>query len=149
MASEFPSIPSTTASSSPSSASDCVLWIGIIPLAVPVLLIGSLSACLHFVPRTFGLQSNESIRFVRIASVLPPLRCPDRGIIHISGAQEVEWLKSQLKEKLRSTELGDSVRGDVQTLLTVLQCPVFGKIVTIEVSLHADFLYVYSIHKCL
>lgn len=85
--------------------------------------------------RTFRLESNESIRFVQMVNLLTRLQRPDPRLICLSGVQEVEWLKSQLKEKLRNPELDDSVRCDVQTLLTVLQCPVFGKIVTIEVGL--------------
>lgn len=50
-----------------------------------------------------------------------------------AGPQEVKWLKNLLKDKLRNRELDPGVKSDMQTLLSVLQDPVFGKIVTIEV----------------
>ena len=45
----------------------------------------------------------------------------------------MEWLAGQLRQKLILADLDDGVRCDIQTLLAVLQCPVFEKIVTIEV----------------
>ena len=46
----------------------------------------------------------------------------------------MEWLAGQLRLKLRQTDLDPSLRRDATTLLRALQCPVFEKIVTIDVS---------------
>lgn len=61
------------------------------------------------------------------------------------GPQEVKWLTTLLKDKLRNRELDAGVKSDMQTLLSVLQDPVFGKIVTIEVCFsHLRFAYVHA-----
>lgn len=46
----------------------------------------------------------------------------------------MQWLTAVLKDKLKNRELDASIKSDMETLLSVLQDPVFGKIVTIEVS---------------
>ena len=46
---------------------------------------------------------------------------------------EVRVLQAQLKEKLQMGGLDANMQSDIQTLLSVLQSPLFEKIVTIEV----------------
>lgn len=63
--------------------------------------------------------------------------------MNVTGANEIQLLVERFREELKSPDIKKNVKNDITTLLTVLQCPVFASILSIQVSISClmDTLY--------
>lgn len=62
-----------------------------------------------------------------------------------TGHDEVAWLIEKLRDELNTPDLNNSLKSDIETLISVLSCPVFSSLVTIQVCIGA---YYFSFLPC-
>lgn len=53
----------------------------------------------------------------------------------------VDWLIEKLRDELKAQDINNSLKSDIETLVSVLSCPVFSSLVTIQVYAWSWFMF--------